>query len=155
MGKIRAVRKIRVAVVGLMLFSSVAFAADWVPIVTDSDQNNWSYDNETMFRNGDLVRVWVQLEAGERRKAELKQAFSDYAAVGTLSYERWQFEIFCVTNMFRVTRVHIYDTKGTLWLSEKYLTDPFLKAVPRTPIFHLIEAVCKPTKNEASAKSRP
>ena len=148
-------RTLGFAIIVLILPSAVAFSAEWVYVSKDSEENSWYYDHETVFREGDMIKVWVQLVAGERRQKELKQAFAGYAAVGTLSYERWRFEIFCGTNMFRVTCVHLYDTQGSLWLSENYRTDPFLKAVPGTPISHLVETVCKETTKDAIKGSRP
>lgn len=118
----------------IIFFAIEARAADWKFIFTDREDRLWFYDNQSILRGQDTIKVWVKIiNSDETGKDRIEN--------NSFIYYRW--EINCSKNIYRILSFLEYSSKGDV-TNKKDTPYAQFEEVPLQSVgARLVESICK------------
>jgi hypothetical protein len=136
-------RKIILAVMVLMLLSSLGYGADWKHYYTNLKGTDSFYDAQSIIREGNTIGVWGKLVLSDKNKANYIKDHPKILGIEKINYTIGRWEVDCLKYKFRVLSSNWYASDGNTIYSVGSPNSQFLEVVPGSTIDKLVEAVCK------------
>jgi hypothetical protein len=137
------VRKVVLAIIVLMLVSSVAFTADWKYFGTNNDDSVYSYDEQSLTRGKDTVKVWSRVVFSDKGREKIIKGNPEVSGIKNATYAYALWEIDCSKKMGRAATIKYYTFKGDMLWGEDLPETDFEQIPPGTIMSSLLEAICK------------
>jgi hypothetical protein len=141
--KMTKLRKIILAIMVLMLLSSVGYGADWKYYGSSSDLTCCFYDTQSVSCEQNITKVSDMRILSNRCKAEYIKRNLNNPKIEDINYTIDKLEINCSKNLINIRSTILYDSKGGVIRSFDYPEPEFQEVVPESIEAELVEIFCK------------